>query len=180
MNLRLPGLLSMRTQVVRLQDTISTSLPFVPQGSILGPLLFTKYVDELLSVPRNCTSMGYVDDTKTFITFSPCDLSKAVSDLNEDLNEISKWCCENSLLINPAKAKILVIGVSQLIRRLPSIPPIIILGKVVNPVLVARDLGVNIDCESAAVNSLELQNGGQRTINDQYRSIFIAVHLLKL
>ena len=49
--------------------------------------------------------MGYVDDTKTFITFSPCDLSKAVSDLNEDLNEISKWCCENSLLINPQKNK---------------------------------------------------------------------------
>ena len=38
-----------------------------------------------------------------------------------------------------------MIGVSQLIRKLPSIPPIKILGKVVNPVPVARDLGVNID-----------------------------------
>ena len=65
--------------------------------------------------------------------------------MNEDLNEISKWCCENSLLTNAEKTKILVIGVSQLIHKLPSISPIKILGKVVNPVSVARDLGVNID-----------------------------------
>ena len=48
-------------------------------------------------------TMGHVDDTKSFITFSPCDLSKAVSDLNDGLNEISKWCCEYSPLINPKK-----------------------------------------------------------------------------
>ena len=72
----------------------------------MGPLLFTIiYVDEILSVPKNCKSMGYVDDTKSLITFSPCDLSKAVSDLNEGLNEISKWCCEHSPLINPKKQR---------------------------------------------------------------------------
>ena len=46
--------------------------------------------------------MGYVDDTKTFIAIPPRDLSNgnAISDLNEDLNEISRWCCANSLLSN--------------------------------------------------------------------------------
>ncbi|CAB4022194.1 Hypothetical predicted protein, partial [Paramuricea clavata] len=141
--------LSRRTQTVKIQDTLSTSLPLsvgVPQGFILGPLLFTVYVNEILSVPRRCKSMGYVDDTKTFIAFPPRDLSSAISDLNEDLNEISRWCCANSLLINSEKTKVQVIGVSQLIRNLPPIPPIKILGKVINPVPVVKDLGVSIDC----------------------------------
>jgi hypothetical protein len=42
--------------------------------------------------------------------------------------------------------KVQVIGVSQLIRNLPPIPPIKILGKVINPVPVVKDLGVSIDC----------------------------------
>ena len=49
--------------------------------------------------------------------------------LNQDLLEITRWCCENSFLINPDKTKLLVIGVPQEIE----------------PVSVARDLGVYID-----------------------------------
>ena len=36
----------------------------VAHGSILGPVLFTLYVNNLLSVPKKCEAMGYVDDTK--------------------------------------------------------------------------------------------------------------------
>ncbi|KAL9977703.1 hypothetical protein ACROYT_G015136 [Oculina patagonica] len=39
--------------------------------------------------------------------------------LNQDLSEISSWCCKNSLLINPDKTKLLVIGVPQLLCNLP-------------------------------------------------------------
>ena len=35
----------------------------VAQVSILGPVLFTLYEDDLLSVPKKCEAMGYVDDT---------------------------------------------------------------------------------------------------------------------
>ena len=58
--------------------------------------------------------------------------------------EISRWCCENSLLINPDKTKLLVISVPQLLRSLPRLS-ITILGKEIEPVSVARDLGVYID-----------------------------------
>ena len=50
-----------------------------------------------------------------------------------------------SLLINPDKTKLLVIGVPQLMRTLPSIPPVKLLGKEIEPVIVAKDLGVMID-----------------------------------
>ena len=58
--------------------------------------------------------------------------------------EISRWCCENSLLITPDKTKLLVISVPQLLRSLPRLS-ITILGKEIEPVSVARDLGVYID-----------------------------------
>ena len=51
----------------------------------------------------------------------------------------------NSLLINTDKTKLLVIGVPQLMRTLPSIPPVKLLGKEIEPVTVAKGLGVMID-----------------------------------
>ena len=52
---------------------------------------------------------------------------------------------QNSLLINPDKTKFLVIGVLQLMRILPTFPPVKLLGKEIKPVTVVKDLGVMID-----------------------------------
>ena len=87
-----------------------------------------KNVDEndLLSVPKHWRSSGYVDDTEFFLSLPPRDITDASNALNQDLLEISRWCCENSLLINPDKTKRLVIGVPQLLRNLPRLSIIII------------------------------------------------------
>lgn len=62
-------------------------------------LLFTLYVNELLSVPKNYQTMEYVYDTKILLSLSPCNVSEAVVALNSDLKEVSRWYCANSLLI---------------------------------------------------------------------------------
>ena len=132
---------------MRIGDTVSDQLPLkygVPQGSILGPVLFTIYVNDLLSVPTHCKSVCYVDDCKPYLSFRSTDIARVFGYLNEDLREICRWCCQNSLLINPAKTKILLVGVPQLLQKLPPVS-ISLLGKEITPVPVAKDLGVYID-----------------------------------
>ena len=136
-----------RYQVVRVHSTLSNALPLtsgVPQGSILGPLLFSVYVNDLPSVPRKCTTECYVDDTKLQISFKLQDCSNAVIDLNDDLLLIRNWCFDNLLLLNPDKTKLMVFGSRQLTSKLPDFR-ITLLGKELVPVSSAKDLGVILD-----------------------------------
>ena len=139
--------LSNRQQCGRIGDAVSKVLPLefgVPQGSILGPVLFTIYVNDLLSVPKRCLSASYVDDCKLYLSFSPAELRTSILALNEDLTRISQWCCKNSLLINPDKTKVLTIGVPQLLKKLSSFS-ITLFDKEITPVPVVKDLGVFLD-----------------------------------
>ena len=101
--------LSQHIQVIKIQNTLSHPLSLmvgVPQGSILGLILFTLYVNDLLHVPKHSKALGYVDDTKLFLGFPSNQLQEIISAVNDDLKEISSWCCRNSLLINPDKTKL--------------------------------------------------------------------------
>ena len=128
-------------------NLLSDPLPLkygVPQGSILGPVLFTIYVNDLLSVPTYCKSACYVDDSKLYLSFPSSDMSTAIHNLNADLEQVSRWCCQNSLLINPDKTKVLMIGTPQLLNKLPT-ASVRMLGKEMTPSTVVKDLGIYID-----------------------------------
>ena len=89
-------------------------------------------------------SASYVDDNKLYLSFPSTNITTAIDNLNEDLKNICVWCCKNSLLINLDKTKVLFIGVPQLLRQLPAVP-VLMLGKEINPVIVAKDLGLYLD-----------------------------------
>ena len=90
-----------------------------------------------------------MDDTKRFLSLPPNQISDAVIALNDDLLAIARWCCTNSLVINPDNTKLLVIGVSQITRSLRSFPTVKLMGKEFKPVPVGKHLGVIIDSSSS-------------------------------
>ena len=102
------------------------------------------YIDDLISVITHSQPAAYVDDSQLYFTFSVSDSSSAMAAVNQDLRDISKWCAKNSLLINPEKTKLVVVGSAQLIKRLPHIP-LSLLDKTISPDSAAKDLGVYMD-----------------------------------
>ena len=98
--------LSVRKPSLRINSTLSDALPLasgIPQGSILGPLLFTIYVNDLPTVPKNCSSVCYVDDTKLYMSFGVHNCKNAVAAMNEDVLRFRDWCFDNRLLIKPGQ-----------------------------------------------------------------------------
>ena len=65
--------------------------------------------------------------------------------LTEDLRGIAAWCCANSLLINPDKTKLLLLGTRQMLRKIPDDINVTLLGKQIYLVSSAKDLGITID-----------------------------------
>jgi hypothetical protein len=139
--------LTNRSQRVRLGESLSQQLSLshgVPQGSILGPLMFTVYVNDLPSIVVNCKPECYVDDSKRYISFLVNNLDLAIDQINKDLDQLCCWCCGNSLLVNPEKTKVLLLGTRQRLQQLPNFS-IKFISKQIKPVPVAKDLGVLLD-----------------------------------
>ena len=100
--------LSNRVQKVKFNGAISESKSIsvgVPQGSILGPLLFIIYLNDLPAVIHNCKVSCYADDTAIYVSGPNCETVQ--SDLQEDLNRIAFWLKGNKLSLNVTKTKVL-------------------------------------------------------------------------
>ena len=139
--------LSERYQTVRINSTLSDKLTVVsgvPQVSILVPLLFSIYVNDLSSSIKKCSSESYVDDTKLLLSFHINNSSTAVVDLNGDLVRTRNWCFDNLLLLNPEKTKLMIYGSRQMLAKLPEFR-ISLLGKDLTPSKSVKDLGVTFD-----------------------------------
>ena len=85
----------------------------VPQGSVLGPLLFSLYTIPLGHVIRKYTGVKYhfyADDIQLFIHLSPDDSLKSFDRLRSCLSDIQVWMSENKLKVNPDKTGFIVFG----------------------------------------------------------------------
>ena len=80
----------------------------VPQGSILGPLLFLVYINGIQSVLKHSRMTMFADDMAFYChENSPTDLQLK---LNADLAAITSWLHDNKLTLNVAKSKFMIIG----------------------------------------------------------------------
>ena len=100
--------LSNRQQFVQFNDTSSLHLIKcgVPQGSILGPLLFLIYVNDLCDVSKVLDFVLVADDTNIFFSHNNVNLIEKT--VNEELLKLTSWCQTNKLSINHTKSKFMV------------------------------------------------------------------------
>jgi len=112
----------------------------VPQGSILGPLLFLIYINDLESVCVNTFPILFADDTNIFM--SGKDTRELEIKMNDELIAISKWLKVNKLSLNVKKTHYMIFSPKRILNQEINLQ---IEGYPINRVKSTKFLGVFID-----------------------------------
>ena len=99
----------------------------VPQGSILGPLLFLLYINDMPESLNYSTPSLYADETEIYASSNDCvDL---VPKVNNDLENIRKWMIKNKLQIHPSKLRHVFIASTYNLKNKLFDSPILIISQ---------------------------------------------------
>lgn len=158
----------------------------VPQGSILGPVLFIIYIFDAEKQLENSMVHNYADDTQIYTSFSINESNISLEGLNSDLEKLNTWFGTHCLKINPRKSKAIAFGPhtrrQQYVNHSKSSPVKLTLnGEVLEVCENARNLGIIMDGSlsfTAHVNSLI--KSGYAKLKHLYHFKYILDKLTKL
>ncbi len=105
--------LTCRTQVVSVNGVLSSSMNItcgVPQGSILGPLLFLIYVNDM-EISVKCKLLLYADDSALLV--SGKDILSIQQELSFNLQSVSHWLVDNKLSLHLGKTEAILFGTTK-------------------------------------------------------------------
>ena len=104
-----------RKQYVEFNNNVSSNLCVkncgIPQESILGPLLFILYINDISNSSKLLKFIRFADDTNIF--YSCCNLDNLGTTLNNELGKVSQWLIANRLFINIQKTKYVIFRARQ-------------------------------------------------------------------
>ena len=136
-----------RLQFVRVGEKRSDKVTCefgVPQGSVLGPILFTLYVAPVANViaSHGVCHLQYADDTQLYIALKDED---SIVKLQNCADDVYNWFAQNGLSLNPEKSEAILLGTGARLRQEQPISSISIAGSDVDIRDSVRSLGVTID-----------------------------------
>ena len=138
-----------RKQLVSLEGFESTEMTIrhgVPQGSILGPLLFVIFINDMpLHIDSEAETELYADDTTIMASADVNCIVGLEESLNMWAENIESWAIMNKLPLNEEKTKVLTITGKRLVKKITRLPNVKINGKLLDNVNCASLLGLNLE-----------------------------------
>ena len=179
--------LSNRSHLVSVHGCSSKSLPVrsgVPQGSVLGPLLFLIYINDIPNVINFCNPYLFADDAK--LIEAVCRHSVSSDHLQQDIASVESWCSVWKLSLNNAKCVSLRISLLSS-GSTPPDPVYYINGQPIVSVDKHKDLGVIIQknlswsdhISAACAKAYKSLYLIRRTLSDSPSSPSLKLHLYK-
>ena len=143
--------LSGRSQQVRFNGQTSASVFLtcgVPQGSVLGPILFLLYTADAIAIIRKhgLHAHAYADDLQLYDHSEPGSAALLIPRLSACVMEIEQWMSSNRLRLNPSKTELIWLGSEHNLKECSSEPQLIA-NAWITPSPCVRDLGVMVDNE---------------------------------
>lgn len=162
--------LTHRYQKIASDGVFSDQVPVlsgVPQGSILGPLLFLIYTADILKSIDNCRIQAYADDTQMYFCFDAKDWFNCQNVIDRELSEFTQLCTAHNLQLNAGKSYLMFFGNKSKIDVLKQTLNITVNNVKLPVVRSARNLGVFLDTD------LRFREHIKRVIQKAYISLKI-------
>lgn len=116
--------LSEREQAVCIDGVLSAFLPIlkgVPAGTVLGPILFSLFINDIPDSIQHMMYHIFADDVQVYKSFNHADSVKSIEEINRDLKSIEKWAKDNKIQLNASKSQAIAVSVNSETRFLPPI-----------------------------------------------------------
>ena len=147
--------LTKRFQIVSIQDTHFDQIELcygVPQGSVLGPILFILYTQSLTSVilKHPVSHMRYTDDTQVYKSFGLNDCLSSFLCVERCVSDVKTWMTSNKLQMNAEKTEVLLVTAKRVVNLQHLSEFMNINGTCIKFSFSVRNLGVTLEHSFAA------------------------------